>query len=175
MGNLEQAMNVRIRGFEVVANAHRTAFDIFTDEKGKKVQFPKDIRLPKRADKRSAGYDFYLPKDITLLPKQKMLIFLDVKAYMEDDEVLELYIRSSLAVKQGIMLSNNVGIVDSSYYSNDGNDGNIGISLVNTSGVTVELKAGERIVQGIFKKYLTVDNEEVLNDERNGGIGSSGK
>lgn len=164
-----------IRGFQVVRDTHRTAYDILTDEKGKKYSFPIEIKLPTRADKRSAGYDFYLPKDIVLLPKQKTLIPLDVKAYMQEDEVLKLYIRSSLGVKQGLMLSNNTGIIDSSYFDNEGNDGNIMVSIVNTSGKAVELKKGDRIVQGIFTKYLPADNDETLSDTRSGGIGSSGK
>ena len=171
----DKTVKQMIRGFQVVNDTHRTAFDIFTDEKGKKVQFPTKIKLPTRADKRSAGYDFYLPKDIILLPKQKTLIPLDVKAYMLEDEVLKLYIRSSLGVKQGLMLSNNTGIIDSSYFDNEGNDGNIMISIVNTSGKAVELKRGNRIVQGIFTKYLPADNDETLSDIRSGGIGSSGK
>lgn len=163
------------RGFEVVRDSARTAFDIFTDERGKKHQFPKKINLPTRADPRSAGYDFYVPKDFELLPAQKTILFTDVKAFMQPDEVLKLYIRSSLASKQGLMLSNNVGIIDSSYYNNEDNDGNIGIALVNTSGKVVRLKEGERVVQGIFEKFLTADDDTVEGEERTGGFGSSGK
>lgn len=165
----------KLRGFEVVSDKHRTAFDVFTDEKGKKHQFPKEIKLPTRADSKSAGYDFYLPKDVKILPAQKLIIWTDVKAYMQDDEVLELYIRSSLAIKQGLMLSNNVGIIDASYYNNSANDGNIGIAVVNTSGKTIELKEGDRIAQGVFKKYLVVDEENITSEERTGGFGSTGK
>lgn len=174
MGNLGQEL-AKIRGFEVVRDNARTAFDVFTDEKGRKHNFPTEIKLPTRADSRSAGYDFYIPKDVTINPGQSVLVFTDVKAYMLEDEVLEIYIRSSLAVKQGIILANSVGVIDASYYSNESNDGNIGIALVNTSGKTVELSAGDRIAQGIFKKYLTVDDGETLNEVRTGGIGSSGK
>lgn len=163
------------RGFEVVKESARTAFKTYTDEKGKKFNFPKEIKLPTRADKGSAGYDFYLASDLTLLPMQKTLVFTDVKTYMQEDEVLQLYIRSSLAIKQGLMLSNNVGIVDASYYNNEGNDGNIGIPLVNTTGKTIKLSEGDRICQGIFIKYLSVDEDKPTNDERTGGMGSSGK
>jgi dUTP pyrophosphatase len=138
-------------------------------------RFYPTLTLPTRGDHRSAGYDFYLPVDVTLLPAQKTLLWLDVKAYMQEDEYLALHVRSSLGIKQGIILSNITGIVDSSYYQNPGNDGNIGISLLNTSGVGVELKAGERVVQGIFTKYLTTDDDSALHTERVGGIGSSGK
>lgn len=163
------------RGFEIVRDTSRTAFDVLTDEKKKQHKFPTEIKLPTRADKGSAGYDFYIPKDIMLLPMQKTIVFTDVKAYMQSDEVLEIYIRSSLAIKHGLMLSNNVGIIDSSYYSNEGNDGNIGIALVNTTGRAVELKAGDRFAQGIFRHFLVADEDEVLASERKGGVGSSGK
>ena len=153
---------MRTRGFEVVRDDCR--------------QFPDvQITLPKRADVHSAGYDFYCPKEITLQPMQKTFFFSDVKAYMQPDEVLEIYIRSSLGIKKGLMIPNNVGIIDSSYYNNPDNDGNIGIALVNTSNKTVTIKAGERIMQGIFKKYLVADNDNVLTSKRTGGIGSSGE
>lgn len=168
-------MSKKIRGFEVVNEKHRTAFDIFTDEKKKEHRFPTDIKLPTRSDPRSAGYDFYLPKDITILPHQQIIVFTDVKAYMQPDEVLEIYIRSSLAIKQGLTLSNNVGIIDSSYYENESNDGNIGLALNNTTGKTIKLSAGERVAQGIFKKYLIIDEDTSTSEKRKGGIGSSGK
>lgn len=165
----------KIRGFEVVKDEARTAYDVFTDEKKKTHKFLSDITLPTRADKGSAGYDFYIPKDITLLPAQKTIIFTDVKAYMQEDEVLKIYIRSSLAIKKGLMLSNNVGIIDASYYENEGNDGNIGIPIVNTSGKAVELVKGDRIAQGIFQKYLEADEDITQSDVRTGGFGSSDK
>ena len=168
-------MSTRNRGFEIVADTHRTAYEVFIDEKKREHKFPKEITLPQRSDAGSAGYDFYLPKELRLLPNQKEIVWTDVKAYMQNDEVLEIYIRSSLAIKQGLVLSNHVGIVDSSYYGNESNDGNIGIALHNTSGVTVTLQEGERIAQGIFKKYLVADEEVATSTKRKGGMGSSGK
>ena len=93
---------------------------------------------------------------------------------MQHDEVLECYIRSSLAIKHNITLSNSTGIVDADYFSNPDNDGNIGCFLVNHGDEDVHLEAGERVFQGIFKKYLTVDNDKA-NEERTGGFGSTGK
>ncbi len=163
------------RGFEIVSENHRTAFNVLTDEKKKKYTFPVDIKLPARADARSAGYDFYSPKDVQILPSHSVVIFTDVKAYMQPDEVLEIFIRSSLAIKSGLKLTNSVGIIDSSYYSNLDNDGNIGIAITNTSGTAFTINAGDRIAQGIFKKYLVIDKDATLNDERIGGFGSSGE
>ena len=153
---------LRGRGFEVVADEHR--------------KFPNvDIQLPTRSDSRSAGYDFYTPVDVILLPGERCLVWTDVKAYMQDNEVLMLYIRSSIGVKKGVVLSNGTGIIDASYYSNPDNDGRIGISLYNTSDKEVHLLAGDRIAQGVFMQYLVADDEAVLNEERAGGFGSSGQ
>lgn len=134
-----------------------------------------EVQLPTRADKRSAGYDFYAPVDVALMPNSVVVIWTNVKAYMEDDEVLELYVRSSIGINNQVMLANTVGIIDSSYYSNVKNDGNIGVALYNYGNEPVQIKAGDRIAQGIFQKYLTAENDVVLNKERTGGIGSSGK
>ena len=134
-----------------------------------------EIKLPTRATEHSAGYDFYLPCDIRIHPGERMLVFTDVKAFMQEDEVLMLYVRSSIGVKKGVVLSNGTGIIDASYYSNPDNDGRIGISLFNTSDKEVKLLAGERIAQGVFMQYLIADDESVLSKERVGGFGSSGK
>lgn len=148
--------------------------DIKIDIDGKKYYIG-ETKLPKRADKGSAGYDFYIQDNVEILPGHKQLIFTDVKAYMPEDVVLCLYIRSSLAIKQGLMLSNNVGIVDASYYNNPDNDGNIGISIVNTSGKSVKLQKGERVAQGIFMPYFTTDEDNVSDENRQGGFGSTGE
>ena len=135
---------------------------------------PEDTMLPKRATKFSAGYDFYAPCDITV-PEygDSGLIFLNVKAQMLPDEYLQLIIRSSLAVKRNLTLETS-GVIDADYFSNEDNDGNIGIKLRNHAGEFVYIRKGERICQGIFMKYLLTDDDDV-DGERTGGYGSSGK
>ena len=165
----------KVRGFEVVKDEHKQYAQTVVAH-GKQMTVQEDTKLPVRADERSAGYDFFMPVDFTLLPAQKTIIFSNVKAYMEDDEVLELYPRSSMGIKQGLMLSNTVGIIDSSYYENESNDGNIGLPLLNSSGRAIHLKRGDRVAQGVFKKYLKSDNgNEYLSEKRTGGMGSTGK
>lgn len=152
---------LKLRGFEPVEQQFRK------DGKG--------YVIPVRADRRSAGYDVSTPITVIIPPKGKVLIWSNIKAYMQEDEVLELYVRSSIGIKKGIVLSNTVGIIDSSYYSNPDNDGNLGLALYNISDKEVILEAGERVCQGIFKKYLVADNDVTLNQDRTGGIGSTGK
>lgn len=165
----------RNRGFEVVEDKFRRHFVDVKLPNNTTQRFYPDMNLPIRADQASAGYDLFMPIDLLLLPAQKALIFLDVKAYMRTDEVLIIFPRSSMGVKKGLMLSNTAGIIDASYYSNEHNDGNIGLNLLNTSGKAMELKAGDRIAQGIFIPYLIADNDNTLLDKREGGFGSSGE
>jgi dUTP pyrophosphatase len=151
----------KVRGFEEVAKEHK--------------KYDNETILPVRADKGSAGSDFFIKEQVTLEPGESKLVFTDVKAYMQEDEVLLIYIRSSLGVKFGINLKNGTGVIDSSYYSNPTNDGNIGIPLVNMSRKKVVIEAGERVAQGVFTKYLVTDNDEVLHEERTAGFGSSNR
>jgi dUTP pyrophosphatase len=130
--------------------------------------------LPLRSTRKSAGYDLFSPINILIGSNEKILIWTNVKAYMQDDEVFQIYIRSSIAIKKGLVMANQVGIIDADYYSNLGNDGNIGICLHNQTDEIISISSGDKLVQGIFIKYLVADN--CNSDEvRSGGIGSTGE
>lgn len=131
--------------------------------------------IPTRSDKGSAGYDFYTAETLTIEPGKTVLFKTNIKAQMEEDEVLMLYIRSSIGIKKHIVLSNGTGVIDSTYYNNPDNEGNIMCALYNYGDEPQTIEAGDRVMQGIFMKYLTVENDIVVNKERTGGIGSSGK
>ncbi len=130
------------------------------------------IILPKRQTKNSAGYDFYVASDTIIKAHSIALIPTGVKAYMESDEVLKLYVRSSMPLKKGLTLANNVGIIDSDYYENKDNDGHIMIQVMNFTDKDILIKKDERIAQGIFLKYLLAD-DDTTNEERKGGFGST--
>lgn len=150
---------VKIRGFEPVTEEKRKGNGTY--------------KLPVRADKGSAGYDFFSPVSVVIEPNEQVLIWTNVKAYMLEDEVLNLYVRSSIGIEKGLMLANTVGIIDASYYGNKKNDGNIGICLKNTSNNIVAIMAGDRVAQGVFCKYLVADDDNPLKLNRDGGMGSS--
>lgn len=131
-----------------------------------------DGKLPARSTKHSAGYDFFAPFDFTIDPHSATkLHFTDVKVRLDSDSVLLLFPRSSLGCK-GIMLANTVGIIDADYYGNPKNDGNIGFMLVNKSDEVVEIKKGDKFMQGIIVKYDITDDDNV-SAEREGGFGST--
>lgn len=136
---------------------------------------PKYVKLPTRKTTGSAGYDFYLPVTITVPAHgYSEIVPTYVKAYIPKDEVLLLHIRSSIGLLKGVTLANNTGIIDSDYVDNPENEGNIGLRLYNHTDEPVVLRAGERIMQGIFVKYQIVDND-VTTGERKGGTGSTGR
>ena len=136
---------------------------------------PLSAILPSRKTKYSAGYDFFLPQDVVIAPHSySEAIPTYVKAYFPENEVLLLFVRSSVGFKKGVTLANNVGVIDSDYVDNVDNEGNIGLKLYNHTDHVVKFYAGESIMQGIFVKYGVVDNDVAIN-ERKGGIGSTGK
>lgn len=151
-----------LRGFEVVS----TYLD-------------KNINLPVRGTKYSAGYDFEAAEDAVIPSIYKtdgkpVMVPTGVKVYMLGSEYLQLHARSSLC-KKGISLANSVGIIDSDFYNNPDNEGNVHFPLWCFGQEDVHIKKGERIGQGVFQRYLIADQDTVLNNERVGGFGSTSK
>lgn len=202
---------MKIRGFEVAIKTK--------NEKGEAVKW--DAKLPVRATKNAAGYDFYLAEDVDvpsiwgsvfnrmfikkdvetekaykvfvrrivdaksdeeLETKKKsvkekfapIMCHTGVKAYMQEDEVLYLYNRSSNPKKLGLILANSTGVVDADYYGNESNDGEIMFAFYNIFPFTLHLKKGDKIGQGVFQKFLITDGDTAEGD-RTGGFGSTDK
>lgn len=133
--------------------------------------------IPKRGSKHSAGYDFSTPNDelITEINAgETVKIMTGIKAYMLEDEYLAIHIRSSIGIKKNLILSNITGVIDSDFYNNEDNEGNICLAITNIGEYTQRLEPGERVAQGIFTKYLLADDDSATG-ERVGGIGSTGK
>lgn len=146
----------RVRGFELVS----------------RLETP--VKLPTRGTIHSAGYDIYAYDNYEIEPKQSVLIRTGVKAYMPPDEYLDLRVRSSLGIKRQLMLATGASVIDSDYYNNEENEGEIMVFLYNYGDETQTIAAGERIVQGIFTKYFLIDNDDTV-DQRTGGTGSTNK
>ena len=188
-------MESKTRGFKPVSTAKRTDERLTSN-------YREDPTLPVRSTKNSAGYDFFANEDVTvpsiwkwafrslgtlfsMLPNNSgeaewdkilkpTLVKTDVKAYMQEDEALFLYNRSSNPIKKLFLLGNGVGVVDSDYYNNPGNEGNIMFQFFNFSLFDKEIKKGDKIGQGVFQRYLKADNDKA-EGERTGGHGSTGE
>ncbi|MBQ3253233.1 MAG: dUTP diphosphatase [Acholeplasmatales bacterium] len=164
----------RIARFEIVSfEQYKSAFDDKSEVEVKSIY--DDLKLPKRATKGSAGYDFYVPYDITLAPGETAKVPTGIRVYMEENYVLKLYPRSGLGFKYRLQLNNTVGIIDSDYYYSD-NEGHIFAKITNDSNEnkTVTLAKGTGFMQGIFVEYgITFDDDTT--SIRNGGFGSTTK
>ncbi|GBD65407.1 dUTP diphosphatase [Tetragenococcus halophilus] len=162
------------RGFEVVTNYKE-----------------KEIHLPQRATHHSAGYDFEAAEEVVIPSIWKQLLTrkindnttteknitpvlvpTGIKAYMMEDEFLQLANRSSNPLKRFLLVANGVGIIDSDYYNNSENEGHIMFQFSNFGLKDRVIKKGERIGQGIFLPFLKADQDQTTHD-RTGGLGSS--
>ena len=153
-----------MRKFEIIKNEELIkSKDLFNSS---------DVILPKRQTSKSSGYDFYLPYDVEIKKGEQVLIKTGIKVKLEDDEFLAIFIRSSMGIKKGLNLANQVGIIDSDYFGNIDNDGHIMIAIRNISDNDVSLKKHDRICQGIIMKYLVTDDDKT-SSTREGGFGST--
>lgn len=136
-----------------------------------------NIKLPKRATKGSAGYDFYIPFNYSSIIETNGVVIIPtgIRCEMNENYVLQIYPRSSYGFKYGVHLANTVGIIDRDYYYSD-NEGHIFIKLVNDSLLSqnIMISQGAAFCQGIFMQYgITFDDETYA--IRNGGLGSTDK
>ena len=132
-----------------------------------------EIKLPKRATKGSAGYDFYAPEDIILEPGETIKIPTGIRVRIDEDYVLKCYPRSGLGFKFRLQLNNTVGIIDSDYFYSS-NEGHIFAKITNDTNEhkMVNIKAGDGFMQGIFVQYgITIDDD--ADGIRDGGFGST--
>lgn len=132
------------------------------------------IKLPQRATKSSAGYDIYSICDFELRPNQTILLPTGIKFECDSDKYLLIVPRSGQGFKFKVQLYNTAGVIDSDYYNNEKNEGHIWVKLYNDSpeGLTMSVKQGDAICQGIISQYFVVDDDK-SDRERVGGFGST--
>jgi len=154
----------------------KVSFEIYKDSIGGDVNLRQeydDIKLPKRATKYSAGYDFYSPCSFTLEPGESIKIPTGIRVQLDTDKVLLIVPRSGLGFKYKLNLWNDVGVIDADYYNSD-NEGHIFMKMINDNheGKTLSIKKGEAIAQGIIVTYSVTD-DDAADGVRNGGMGST--
>ena len=136
------------------------------------------IKLPKRATKYSAGYDFYASGDVVIPSGGSYIIPTGIRWVCDKEEdknkVLQIYPRSGIGFKTGVRLMNTVGIIDADYWEGN-NEGHIMLKLYNPTDSPLHVKDGEAIVQGVITEYHTCDDEEEIVEKRMGGMGSTDK
>lgn len=166
---------MRIRGFELLTPSEIHVCSELYSLKAKNFVASRAF-LPQRGSKKSAGYDFVNPMEhtIRIAPSKKVIIWTNIKAYMQNNEVLIESLRSSDGIKFDLVLGNTLGIIDADYYNNPTNYGNIAICIKNGGKKDFFLEPKAKVGQFIFIPFLPSDNCNT-EDERTGGIGSTGK
>ena len=120
-----------------------------------------------RATKGSAGYDIRVTAGAVVKPGETVVFHTGVKVHMDTDDVLLMFVRSSVGIKRHLMMPTGTSVIDSDFTDE------IMVPLTNYGSEPQEVKSGERVAQGVFVKYLLTDTDDT-EDERRGGIGSTG-
>lgn len=131
------------------------------------------IKLPRRATKGSAGYDFFAPYDIIIPPQETAKVPTGIRVSLDDNKFLAIYPRSGLGFKYKMQLYNTVGVIDCDYWYSD-NEGHIWCKFFNDSPdlKTITIKQGEAMCQGIIQQFFKTEDDET-DGIRNGGFGST--
>ena len=140
------------------------------------------INLPIRKTKHSVGYDLESAEEITISSIYKLwltgkevkpkLVKTGIKSYFNEDEVLILASKSSNPIKKGLVMANSIGIIESDYYNNESNEGELMLAFYNFFPFDITIKKGDAIGQAYFQKFLIAD-EDNASGIRKGGFGST--
>lgn len=135
-----------------------------------------EFPLPAYTTQGSAGLDLRALTDapLTVEPGQTVLIPTGISIYIADPNLAAVILpRSGLGHKNGIVLGNLVGLIDSDY------QGPLMVSLWNRSDKAFTIEVGDRIAQLVFVPVvqanfnIVTDFEQTVRGE--GGFGHSGK
>jgi dUTP pyrophosphatase len=134
------------------------------------------IPLPAYATDGAAGLDLRVCIDeaIQIAPQETVLLPTGLSIYIADPKLAAVILpRSGLGHKNGIVLGNLVGLIDSDY------QGELKISCWNRSQELFTVNPGERIAQLVFipvvQAAFEVVNSFHESDRGEGGFGSSGR
>jgi dUTP pyrophosphatase len=130
------------------------------------------IALPTYASGGAAAFDLAASEDVTVPPREVRLVPTGLVIEVPPGMFLGVFARSSTPLKRGLMVANGVGVVDPDYC---GPADEVKVPVLNFTGATVRVAAGDRIAQGIVLAAPTVEWEEsaTLAVESRGGFGST--
>ena len=133
-----------------------------------------DNKKESREVKMWAGPKSTFYTSASLHPGERMLIPTGLIFNIPEGYSMRLHTRSSVSLKQGLVMANSEGIIDSDYYHQ------CFIMIYNASADEIRIKDKERIAQGELIKTLdyslkqtTIQPERTT--ERVGGLGSTGQ
>jgi dUTP pyrophosphatase len=132
-----------------------------------------DVALPEYATPGAAAFDLAAAVDVTIEPGSVALVPTGLVIEVPSGMFLGIFARSSTPLKRGLMVANGVGVIDSDYC---GPDDEVKVAVMNFTGRTVRVAAGDRIAQGILLAAPRVTWEEAaeLAADSRGGFGATG-
>jgi len=132
-------------------------------------------QIPSYGTEHAAGFDIASIEQVTIMPGQTLLVRTGLSFEIPEGYYMQVVPRSGLSSKTSVRLSNAPGTIDSDYR------GEVKFILDNLMGKFPEpyiVKIGEKLGQGMIKKYDKVEFEEIeeLTTTERGekGFGSTG-
>ncbi len=142
-----------------------------------KIKLTRGMSAPEYATDGSAAVDLRAALDegkvLTIAPGERALIPTGLAISPESSDVVGIIAgRSGLGVKNGVTLSNGIGVIDSDYR------GEVCVGLINHGNEPFEVHRGDRIAQMMFMpvlhaSFLEVDSLDQT-DRGTGGFGHTG-
>ena len=139
---------------------------------------PSEVAHPEYKTAGAAGFDLQaaVTRRIAIQPRDWMLIPTGLKIEIPEGYEGQVRPRSGLALKSGVTVLNAPGTVDSDYR------GEVGVILINMSGMPFTVSPGDRIAQMVIAPVARlpiqiVDEEGALSESArgSGGFGSTGQ
>jgi len=129
------------------------------------------VRLPEYQTDGAAGFDLAASEDVRVEAGAVVLVPTGLIIEVPTGYFLGVFARSSTPLKRGLMVANGVGVVDSDYC---GPRDEIKIEVVNFTNAAVDVKAGDRLAQGLIIPVARAEWQEVGHDLRDGSRGGFG-
>jgi dUTP pyrophosphatase len=134
-----------------------------------------DNKEPEYAYKSDSGFDLRSTEEMWVQANDRKLIPTGLKFDIPDGYEIQVRSKSGLALKQGLMVLNSPGTVDSGY------QGEVKVIIFNTTNERIKIEKGQKIAQAVLcpvvngKWVNLIKVEEIGEKDRNNqGFGSTG-
>lgn len=155
-----------------MATKKNESVNLFERPKLKVKRLDRKAQLPSYSTPGSACFDISTTNTTPLLSGHQRVYDTGLAIEVPPGYVLKVYSRSGMGFNKGIRLANGTGVIDSDYR------GELKVCLRNDGKEIANIRAGDRIAQGMLVKIDQWDIEEVEElsetERGEGGLGSTG-
>lgn len=134
-----------------------------------------DNKEPEYAYKSDSGFDLRSTEEMWVQANDRKLIPTGLKFDIPDGYEIQVRSKSGLALKQGLMVLNSPGTVDSGY------QGEVKVIIFNTTNERIKIEKGQKIAQAVLcpvvngKWVELIEVKQILDKDRGeNGFGSTG-